>query len=111
MTGHRVHCPACSAPITVWDVVKAPLPSRVRCAACRVRLGFDADLVAITALAALVFALVIWLARPLYAALAGSGVITAAILSAVAALSLWLAFELLLARYLLHRRHVHVRDD
>lgn len=91
-------------------MVKAPLPHLVRCGACRARLRFDVNLLAVIGVAALALGGLMWLVQPVYARLAGFGVLTAAGLAAAAALALWLAFEIALAWFLLTRRRVYVGD-
>lgn len=111
MTSSEPRCPACAARLSVWDLVKASVPNRVRCGECRARLRFDLNLVAVTAVALAAFVLVIWLARPLYASLAVLGVVNAAVIASGVGIGLWVLFELALAAYLLRFRRVYTRDD
>lgn len=107
----RGRCPGCDERLSVWRVVAAPLPNRLRCGACRARLRFEVNLLALIAVAAAVLAGVVWLARPFYALLAPLGIVSAAVSAAVAALGLWLAFEFGLAWFLVHRRPVRAIRD
>jgi hypothetical protein len=34
----RLSCPICKAPVSLWRIVIAPLPTRIRCGHCRARL-------------------------------------------------------------------------
>ncbi|MBA1146124.1 hypothetical protein H0Z60_03525 [Ectothiorhodospiraceae bacterium WFHF3C12] len=111
MSTNQARCPECAVPLTVWRVVAAPLPNRLRCGACRARLRFEVNLLALIALAAAVLAGVVWLARPFYALLAPLGIVSAAVFAAAAALGLWLAFEFGLAWFLVHRRPVRAVHD
>lgn len=99
-------CPGCNRRLSVWRVVAAPMPNRLRCSHCRARLRFEGNLLALLTAAVIVLGLVVWLAQPFYALLAPLGIGPAAALAAGAALVLWLTFELALAWFLLHRRRL-----
>ena len=111
MSSTQPRCPECAVPLSLWRVVCAPLPNRLRCAGCRSRLRFDANLLAIVAVAVFVFAAVVLSAQPVYRLLAVYGVFVAGGVAAVLALGLWLAFEVALAQFLLSRRPIRLVND
>lgn len=104
-------CPGCNRRLSVWRVVAAPMPNRLRCGGCRARLRFQVNLLALLTTAVIVLGVVVWLAQPFYAVLAPLGIVPAAALAAAAALTLWLTFELALASFLLRRRRLCLADE